>query len=1671
MTITLSVAELEQASVWYQEAIERGEGTQGAFAPFYNNVRVLLSTKLLLPENIGAENYDAVGLTIDWLVGASQTNDGVGLFGTYIRRYAQRQIALRYGSFLPSGEMNRASNAVGALFASSLINGAGSIPTVAQIGQIDLLGVRNVLFPSDPELALNQAWPGMLLLSAMGQDFIGNTVREFETSAPLFSSLLDLKNALLAFDSLRFAIPTLPEFIFQGLQDPVRNLAITESLVPFGASMLGASLGLARGDNALALVRALTEGKDAEGSRLLRVIGALGPLEVLNLTTRAYTGAYAYRGTTEASFDQDTRAFFAQFVGAAESELGVTFLPSTATQIAAAAASSVAVRNALKAMSPFEFALGDFSGRQLELYGVANRQGLTPQWIQDRALMMERYIHRAENALVGPILGLPASENASFVDIATGTRILVGAAAAEGRRNVAFGGDNADSLVGFGLGDGLYGGGGSDLLAGRGGANHLEGGTGRDLYVFESGNGQSTIVDADGQGVVARNGAILALAFKQSEDVWGWNGATFTRNGSDLEVTFADNASDKIVVRDFDFNMAQQGGYLSIRLVDLPGLPLPARAIEGDLEPLDVDPNTAGTQTDVDEFGNLLVTTNSVLDRADTLLGSDGQNGSNPNDSIMAGGGDDVIDAKSGNDIVQGGTGRDTINAGTGNDLVEAGANGTEAGDIVQGGEGADRLYADARFDPSGTVAAELAAALPAGESQGASDLKGDFLSAGSGNDFVIGALGDDVLAGGGGADILVGGAGNDYLLGDSRIYAANLDWDVARISTGQYPIPAPLGPILDFAQFNGNTASIEEDPDAGADTLYGGAGNDWMDGGAGDDFLDSGSGNDVEFGNLGNDVLLGGAGNDVLDGDHASIAASFGGDDYLDGGEDNDWLYGRGGHDILFGGGGDDYIEGNEGNDILNGGPGSDVLKGGAGKDTYVFNRGDGLEFVFDTSNIANVVDASVVFLGGEIVRSEIKFRPGSLIIDVGEGDAIHFDGFDLDDPWSTPVLEAIHFADGDVMTYEDVLEQGFDIDGTSVDEEIYGTAVTDRILAGEGNDYVEAKAGDDSVEGGTGDDEIYAGDGNDFVDAGDGADFVDGGAGDDTIAGGAGNDTVMGGDGADIVSGGEGQDFLYGNAGNDVLSGDESDDTLDGGAGDDTLTGGAGSDAYVIFGGMGADVITDGEGGETNVLQLSAGLAIENLKTKQVGDALVVSLRGLNDSVTITDYYTRSQDWVVRDFAGVETTLQTVIDLPDPYGADYIGRLWEDTRLGASASTLGLAYAIGWKPLGGNTFEALAESAYLSYLDQTTVETFRRVDPPHDILGQNTTQEIDSTVDAFGSRPSSEFFWFLGSFEAGYQESDAAFIQGALIRVLPQLQSEGQALLTLQGTGQLLNFQQSQFSTSGGVISYDTGTETILATVTYDNEILSYNRRADVTNVDTDTGNWFYEVDQVVGDKVLVDMTRVEDRFLSVHEIVAGDSDNSILALHSDLVFQLVTLIDAGAGNDTLQGDGGLLYGNSGDDVLSGARAILIGGDGGDTIAGQGSSRFVFTATETGIDAISDAAVATESYLDWYYGNLGIVEWREAAEHGGEYRVSIGDGGDEYYDTLEEAQQSGGGGITFIDPLPSSAPVIRRSESATLASLESAGVLTRDVVSFGPGIALGDLDLTVRVDRGGAP
>jgi len=200
-----------------------------------------------------------------------------------------------------------------------------------------------------------------------------------------------------------------------------------------------------------------------------------------------------------------------------------------------------------------------------------------------------------------------------------------------------------------------------------------------------------------------------------------------------------------------------------------------------------------------------------------TLVGTDG------NDVLVTGGGEDTLIGGEGDDVLVAGGGPDTLDGGPGNDQLY----GLGGPDHMTGGEGNDAM---AGF---------------------------------GGRDYMDGGAGDDILDGGGAPDEMHGGEGNDTLYGGGgpdQMYG----------DAGEDTLYGGGGPD----QMYGGE---------GNDILVGEGGPDVMSGGPGDDILKGSGGPDQLLGGEGNDILIGGGADDILDGGPGSdiLTGSSGGDTF----------------------------------------------------------------------------------------------------------------------------------------------------------------------------------------------------------------------------------------------------------------------------------------------------------------------------------------------------------------------------------------------------------------------------------------------------------------------------------------------------------------------------------------------------------------------------------------------------------------------------------------------------------------------------------------------------------------------------------------------------------------------------------------------------------------------
>lgn len=635
--------------------------------------------------------------------------------------------------------------------------------------------------------------------------------------------------------------------------------------------------------------------------------------------------------------------------------------------------------------------------------------------------------------------------------------------------------------------------------------------------------------------------------------------------------------------------------------------------------------------------------------------GRDYLDGGAGDDSLTGGGGDDELDGGDGNDRISGDASQnDMVGSAHGNDLIRGGAGADEiAGnggdDTIEGGTGDDQIWGDQDVS--------LLAALFHGN---------DTIDAGDGN---------DTVSGGGGVDSIWGGNGHDVVYGDDQD-----DW----VDGGE-----------------------------GDDGLFGGAGNDWLAGGAGTDYLDGGNGDDVYYLTAGEspanalgqaESIVDVAGNDkvVFEGvnaDSVSDVVASGGTLFIHLGANNSVgiLGGVGGaierfsfNDtaersfdttrlvanyaqqsirsrtsdgllMVLGGRNGDYETFTENRATVSGGRGNDTLVGTGSGNTYLFEAGDGKDVIIDSARVSagyGAFGASRIQLGAGLVSagSTLTVEGGRLVLNLADslgatGDQIVLAGFDASNAASPLSIGSVGFGDGSSMSMGQLVERGFDFEGTAGDDDVQGTNLQDRFAGSAGNDILAGGLGADTYQWGArfgvdhvvdadagmastdildlsdthspdqlwftrvGDDLLVrqqgAADGvtvvGQFLGSGAGVETVKfaGGVawaradilanlslvlteGADFVTGTAGADLILAGGGADNVDGAGGDDTLYGQAGNDYLRGGTGNDRLYGGEGGDQLDGGDGND--VLNDGEFLDSLFGGNGND----ELRGGLSM---------------------------------------------------------------------------------------------------------------------------------------------------------------------------------------------------------------------------------------------------------------------------------------------------------------------------------------------------------------------------------------------------------------------------------------------------------------------------------------------
>ncbi len=453
--------------------------------------------------------------------------------------------------------------------------------------------------------------------------------------------------------------------------------------------------------------------------------------------------------------------------------------------------------------------------------------------------------------------------------------------------------------------------------------------------------------------------------------------------------------------------------------------------------------------------------------------------GTEQDDEIQGGAGDDHVYALGGDDVIYGGEGNDSLYGGDGDDTLH----GNAGNDSLIGGAGDDVIYGG----------------------QGRDNLSGH-----EGDDVIYGGDGDDLIAGGTGDNIMDGGHGDDTLIGDTGsdtfVVGANNGNDLfLRFDTSADQIDLTAHDhIRSFADLShvmsqqGENVVINlagSDHGGGTVTL---ARTQLSDLDASDFLFHDPYAEAKAQPEVKAAPQAAPAGKEIDGSDQADKLTGGDGDDTLKGGAGNDTLKGGAGNDTIHGGDDDDTLYGGEGDDVLHGGHGDDWLIGDQGSDTFVFAGNNGHDKIFGFAHSGSQQD-KIDLTAHDHIRSFADLSP--VMRQQGENVVINLAG--SDDGGGTITLDKVQLSDLDQSHFvfhqpeaqpevkaAPQAQPEVAPAAKAAGKEIDGTDQADKLTGGDGADTLKGGAGNDSLKGGAGDDTLEGGTGRDWLEGGAGAD-----------------------------------------------------------------------------------------------------------------------------------------------------------------------------------------------------------------------------------------------------------------------------------------------------------------------------------------------------------------------------------------------------------------------------------------------------------------------------------------------------------------------------------------------------------------------------------------------------
>jgi Ca2+-binding RTX toxin-like protein len=302
---------------------------------------------------------------------------------------------------------------------------------------------------------------------------------------------------------------------------------------------------------------------------------------------------------------------------------------------------------------------------------------------------------------------------------------------------------------------------------------------------------------------------------------------------------------------------------------------------------------TEGNDTLIAGIGDDTIWGDGGNDRIEGGAGNDILNGGDGDDIITDQGGDDNIKGGEGNDVINGGNGFDLILAGGGSDFVVAGEDpkevfGNQGNDFILGSSTSDTVFGDQGDDwIDGGGQADLLQGDRGDPFQESTIFGNDVLIGGGGNDDYDAESGDDIMVMGAGTQRAEGMLGFDWVIHKNQAGGASADLNFTGL------LPATIDNFKDRYDLVEAASGWKND-----DTLRG-------DNRGSVDLLAQAVASDVRTNNALNNAdqiaLIDGL-QAFLDGLLGAGQTGFSGGNILMGGEGSDTIEGRGGNDLIDG-------------------------------------------------------------------------------------------------------------------------------------------------------------------------------------------------------------------------------------------------------------------------------------------------------------------------------------------------------------------------------------------------------------------------------------------------------------------------------------------------------------------------------------------------------------------------------------------------------------------------------------------------------------------------------------------------------------------------------------------------------------------------------------------------